>query len=272
MRLKKQTAVLLMGFLFLLSGCGKKAEPVAQPPQTTVMPVQTPAKAPADSSVSIGRFCYYPYSEESLFAPAGTNEIILYFERGDVIPNTGYVTVYNSFTGMVHDTIDVSDPKRCVLGDFDDSAIQYSGWEEGSCVHLYFDKSFEADTTYYMTMDEACFMTQDEQVFSREETAEDALFFGTAAYGLNAADTSIMDTFAIGDTWNIGIFLDQTAVSAVVTGYDGRKVSLDKTVLNTSGIFTLEFLSAGDSSIEVTFYDAAGKKLNSVSFTFTILV
>lgn len=269
----RKTWIILLSSL-LLTGCGKTKEPAA-PPVTTVMPVQQPAQQdPASDEIqtSIGRFCYYPYSEESLFAPAGTNEVILYFERSDIIPNAGYVTVYNSFTGMVHDTIEVSDANRCMMGDFDETAVQYSGWEEGSCIHLYFDKSFEADSSYYLTMDAGCFMTADELVYSREETAEDALLFGTAAYGLNAADTSIMDTFAIGGTWNIGILLDQNAASAVVTGYDGRKVSLNQTVLESSGIFTLEFLSAGDSSIEITFYDAAGRKLNTVSFGFTILV
>lgn len=257
-----------------LAGCGNNEEKTSVAPTTNVMPVQqTPVPDSTEDSLnSIGRFCYYPYSEESLFAPAGTNEIILYFERTDIIPNTGYVTVYDSFTGMIHDTIDVSDPKRCLLGEFDSTASQFSGWDEGSCIHLYFDKSFEADSTYHITMDSGCFMTLDELVFSRELTVDDSLCFGTTSYGLNAADTSIMDTFVIGDTWNIGVFLDNTAVSAVVTGYDGRKVALDKSVLEKSGIFTLEFLSAGDSALEITFYDATGKKLNTISFSFTILV
>ncbi len=271
MNRKKQSLLFLTCLISLLTACGKK-DTAIESSQVTVMPVQTATETSDNTASSIGRFCYYPYNEESLLAPAGTNEIILYFEKNDIVPNTGYISIYNSFTGILYDTIDVSDSKRCMIGDFDETAIQYSGWNDGSCIHLFFDKSFELDTTYYITMEEACFMTIDEQVCSQEQTPKDGLFFGTTTYGLNAADTSVVDIFAIGDTWNIGIYLDQTAVSAIITEYDGRKVSFDKTTLTSSGNFTIEFLSSGDSSIEISFYDAAGNKVNSVSFSFSISV
>lgn len=51
----------------------------------------------------IGRFAYYPYHAESLFALAGTNEVCFYFEKSDIVPNAGYVKVYDAFTGLVYD-------------------------------------------------------------------------------------------------------------------------------------------------------------------------
>lgn len=47
------------------------------------------------------------------------------------------MNVYDSLTGTMYDAIDVPDENRCWVNVFDDIAVQYTGWEEGSLPHVY---------------------------------------------------------------------------------------------------------------------------------------
>lgn len=254
----------------LLCSCGKEQGPEMF--QTGMMPVMQAKKAeePAYEG-EIGRFVYYPYSAETLFAPSGTNEVCFYFEKGDIIPNTGYVRVYDAFTGLEYDAIDVSDTNRCKINSFDDASVQYTGWENGSSMSVFFDRSFLPDGNYFLTAEEGCFMTEDGAAYSREISDTDQVVFGIAPYGLNSIDTTILENFTVGETYNLGVLIDGAAAYAIITDYDGRTVSLDKTKLMDTDFFTLEFLQMGESSITVSFYDAADNLLNTVAFRFQVI-
>lgn len=268
--MKRKCILMIAVTSIILCSCGGESEPST--PNIGMMPIQ---QAPEQKAVTydgeIGRFVYYPYSTEELYAPCGTNEVCFYFEKDNIVPNAGYVNVYDSLTGTMYDTIDVSDENRCKVNDFDEIAMQYTGWEEGSSVSVFFDKSFLPDGNYFLTLDENCFMSADEMIFSKEITEEDQIVFGVAAYGLNSIDTTLLENFMVGDSYNLGVILDGDADLAVVTDYDGRILSLNKTKISDTDYFTLEFLQSGESSLTVTFYDAMGNILNTVSFKYIVI-
>lgn len=268
--MKRKCILMITVTSIILCSCGGESEPST--PKIGMMPIQhAPESESATYDGEIGRFIYYPYSTEELYAPCGTNEVCFYFEKDDIVPNAGYVNVFDSLTGAMYDTIDVSDEKRCKVNDFDEIAMQYTGWEEGSSVSVFFDKSFLPDSNYFLTLDKGCFMSADEMIYSREITEEDQLVFGIAAYGLNSIDTTLLENFVVGDSYNLGVILDGEADLAVVTDYDGRFLSLNETRIVDTDYFTLEFLQSGESSLTVTFYDAMGIILNTVSFKFTVI-
>ena len=268
--MKRKCVWIVLAVCILLCGCGRGQEP--EQPQISTMPVQQLRQETESAAEGgIGRFLYYPYSEEALFAPAGTNEVCFYFEKNDIVPNAGYVKVYDAFTGTVYDAIDVSDENRCRRNGFDAAATQYTGWEEGSSISVYFDRSFLPDGTYFLTVDEGCFMTEDGTVSSRAVGGADQVVFGIAPYGLNSIDTTLLENFRVGDVYHLGVLLDGDAVCAVITDYNGRTVSLDRTRLTETDYFTLEFLQTGESSVTVSFYDAADTLLNTVTFHYTVM-
>lgn len=269
--MKRKCTILITALAVItLCSCGKKDEKAI--PSIETMPVQQlPEVSLLPSEDGIGRFLYYPYSTEELYAPCGTNEVCFYFEKENIVPNSGYVTVCDALTGEIYDAIDVSDENRCKMNDFDDVATQYTGWENGSYISIFFDRSFLPDGNYYLTLDEGCFMLSGSEIYSRKIGEEEQLVFGVSSYGLNSIDTTILQNFVVGDTYNLGVILDGDADLAVVTDYNGRCLSFDNTRLDKTDYFTLEFLQPGESSLTVTFYDAMGLALNTVSFRFTVL-
>ena len=268
--MKRICVFIILAATMILNGCGKERELNVSP--FSMMPVmQAEKEDECTYEGEIGRFAYYPYSAETLFAPSGTNEVCFYFEKSDIVPNSGYVKVYDAVTGMEFDAVDVSDANRCKCNSFDDVATQYTGWESGSSISIFFDRSFMPDGSYFLTADEGCFMTEDESAYSRAIRDADQVVFGIAPYGLNSIDTTVLENFTVGEKYNLGVLIEGEAAYAIVTDYDGRTVSLDQTKLIDTDYYTLEFLKAGESSITVSFYDAEDSLLNTVAFRFNVI-
>lgn len=59
-------------------------------------------------------------------------------------------------------------------------------------------------------------------------------------------------------------------VSAAIENSDPAMATFDTTEFSASGSFTATFAAEGETSFQITFYDAAGTPLKTISLTVTV--
>lgn len=224
-------------------------------------------------------------SEENGFGayPAGIDQLTVYFKRGDIVAGTGSVTL-GSADGSVSETIQVSDTEKAVFVPMTPEELLTQGWEEGTKAVLYLEKPLAQNTSCYVTLSADAFASADGSVHSEEIADTTVWAIQTSQYGVSLDDTQPsvfserttsdqirMNGITAGSTVSGQIMMDGSdAVYAAIENSDPAMVTFDTTEFSASGAFAATFAAAGETSFQITFYNAAGAPLKTISLTVTV--
>lgn len=224
-------------------------------------------------------------SEENGFGayPAGIDQLTVYFKRGDIVAGTGSVTL-GSADGSVSETIQVSDTEKAVFVPMTPEELLTQGWEEGTKAVLFLEKPLAQNTSCYVTLSADAFASSDGSVHSEEIADTTVWAIQTSQYGVSLDDTQPsvfserttsdqirMNGITAGSTVSGQIMMDGSdAVYAAIENSDPAMVTFDTTEFSASGAFAATFAAAGETSFQITFYDAAGAPLKTISLTVTV--
>lgn len=224
-------------------------------------------------------------SEENGFGayPAGIDQLTVYFKRGDIVAGTGSVTL-GSADGSVSETIQVSDTEKAVFVPMTPEELLTQGWEEGTKAVLYLEKPLAQNTSCYVTLSADAFASADGSVHSEEIADTTVWAIQTSQYGVSLDDTQPsvfserttsdqirMNGITAGSTISGQIMMDGSdAVYAAIENSDPAMVTFDTTEFSASGAFAATFAAEGETSFQITFYDAAGAPLKTISLTVTV--
>lgn len=247
---------------------------------------QTEEAADANAVLTSEDMVFAPAtSEENGFGayPAGIDQLTVYFKRGDIVAGTGSVTL-GSADGSVSETIQVSDTEKAVFVPMTPEELLTQGWEEGTKAVLYLEKPLAQNTSCYVTLSADAFASADGSVHSEEIADTTVWAIQTSQYGVSLDDTQPsvfserttsdqirMNGITAGSTISGQIMMDGSdAVYAAIENSDPAMVTFDTTEFSASGAFAATFAAAGETSFQITFYDAAGAPLKTISLTVTV--
>ena len=224
-------------------------------------------------------------SEENGFGvyPAGIDQLTVYFRRGDIVAGTGSVTLHSS-DGSVSETIQVSDTEKAVFVPMTPEELLTQGWEEGTKAVLFLEKPLAQNMSFYVTLSADAFASSDASAHSEEIADTTVWAIQTSQYGVYLDDTQPsvfserttsdqirINGIAAGSTVSGQIMIDGSdAVSAAIENSDPAMATFDTTEFSASGSFTATFAAEGETSFQITFYDAAGTPLKTISLTVTV--
>lgn len=247
---------------------------------------QTEETADANALLTSEDMVFAPAtSEENGFGayPAGIDQLTVYFKRGDIVAGTGSVTL-GSADGSVSETIQVSDTEKAVFVPMTPEELLTQGWEEGTKAVLFLEKPLAQNTSCYVTLSADAFASADGSVHSEEIADTTVWAIQTSQYGVSLDDTQPsvfserttsdqirMNGITAGSTVSGQIMMDGSdAVYAAIENSDPAMVTFDTTEFSASGAFAATFAAAGETSFQITFYDAAGAPLKTISLTVTV--
>lgn len=247
---------------------------------------QTEEAADASAVLTSEDMVFAPATcEENGFGayPAGIDQLTVYFKRGDIVAGTGSVTL-GSADGSVSETIQVSDTEKAVFVPMTPEELLTQGWEEGTKAVLFLEKPLAQNTSCYVTLSADAFASSDGSVHSEEIADTTVWAIQTSQYGVSLDDTQPsvfserttsdqirMNGITAGSTVSGQIMMDGSdAVYAAIENSDPAMVTFDTTEFSASGAFAATFAAAGETSFQITFYDAAGAPLKTISLTVTV--
>lgn len=247
---------------------------------------QTEEAADANAVLTSEDMVFAPAtSEENGFGayPAGIDQLTVYFKRGDIVAGTGSVTL-GSADGSVSETIQVSDTEKAVFVPMTPEELLTQGWEEGTKAVLYLEKPLAQNTSCYVTLSADAFASADGSVHSEEIADTTVWAIQTSQYGVALDDTQPsvfserttsdqirMNGITAGSTISGQIMMDGSdAVYAAIENSDPAMVTFDTTEFSASGAFAATFAAEGETSFQITFYDAVGAPLKTISLTVTV--
>lgn len=247
---------------------------------------QTEAVPDANTVLTSEDMVFAPVtSEENGFGayPAGIDQLTVYLRRSDIVAGSGSVTL-GSADGSVSETIQVSDTEKAIFVPMTAEELLTQGWEEGTKAVFFLEKPLAQNTSCYVTLGADAFVSSDGSVHSEEIADTTVWAIQTSPYGVYLDDTkpsvfterSASDQIKIngitaGSTVSGQIMMDGSdAVYAAIENSDPAMVTFDTTEFSASGAFSAAFAAAGETSFQITFYDAAGAPLKTLSLTVTV--
>lgn len=131
------------------------------------------------------------------------------------------------------------------------------------------DVCFEAGESYYVTMDEKFFYVDDIKDFIGGFEKGD-WEFTIGNYGYDGNIKEMPTTYLVGDTIEIPVAVADEAAIAVLNYDNVSVVSAEQRARVESGVFTLEAIQAGTTTISIMFLDEEGMHIETLGFTVTV--
>ncbi len=128
---------------------------------------------------------------------------------------------------------------------------------------------FEMGETYSVTMDEKFFYVDDINGFVGD-IMEGEWEFTIGNYGYDGNITELPRTYLVGDTIEIPVALGDRAAIAVLLFDNVSVVSAEQRARVQDGVFELEAIGEGTSTVSVMFLDDAGMHIETLGFTITV--
>lgn len=273
--MKKVVISLLLILMLIMCSCGKKKteekggadalEPVSE---VLEQPVEVVPAAGDDNSV--GLMAFYPNNNENMYALAGTNTLTLYFENKGITLGTGKIGIYQKSSGAIYTSVETAQTDNFLIGEMDSVGTSLTGWESGTKIDIFFDKTFLALEQYYVLMDEGCFKLG--SVNSGAVTNETLVTFGVKNYGVDTSLLGLDTLHNVGDVVTLNIMVDgEEASMYAFTEFDETFIQPAPLNATEGTTATLTFLKEGTQDITCAFYKS-GKKVDSITFTFEVAV
>lgn len=201
---------------------------------------------------NIGAVIYWGFYAPDMDIPEcmGIDTLIVEFALPGVAGGEGYFRVLNAGDDSLFFECQGSDPE-CV--DFQASEMG------GTNMYITLDEPLESGERYYLQFDEGLAIS-DGGLLSSAMDGKEELQMLVGDFGL--------DEMGMADEYHIGV----AAPMPVILGSMGRAVieadeafvSLDMSELNEDGVVWITPVKAGDSEVNVSFYDASGKYVNGL--------
>lgn len=200
--------------------------------------------------------------------PAGQNELTVYFQRTDIAPGTGTLTMAN-VDGSVSETVTMNDPSKVSIEPMTNEELLDQAWGEGVKAVIYLSNPMVQSSEYHVSLSEDAFVTSDGSAHS-QEIPGDAWVIRTSEYGFCIDKSKSAGVYA-GDTVSGQIMMDGTAaIYAVIENADPSMVTFDAAEFTASSSFNATFGASGKTTFQVSFYDADGNLLNTIDYSVTI--
>ena len=245
--MKKIIAVILGLMLIMLSitGCAK--------PKTT--------HYVDEETISVN---FYPVSEEGKTFASGLTALQVVINTPNVEMGTGEIAVTR-----------VSDGKEILRYDarMDTDMIFLNSGKNPPFAQLIImlpaGECFEKGETYSVEIDDKFFYIDDVHGFIGDYL-EGEWEFTIGNYGYDGNITEMPNTYLVGDVIEIPVSIADEAVMAVLLYDNVSVVSAEQRVRVKDGVFTLDAINAGTSTISVMFIDEAGRAIETLGFTVTV--
>lgn len=248
---------------------------------------QTGADAGGETVLTSEDMIFVPVtSEENSFEtyPAGISQLTVFFKNKDIVAGAGSVILSHQ-DGSVAETISTADTGKAVFAPMTEEELLEKGWEQGTKATLFLDTALAANSGYYITLSADAFASSDGTMHSEEiadstvwtiQTAECGISLDPSQTSVTAqytgAEELLISGITAGTPVSGQIIMEGTeAVYAAIENADPAMVSFDTTEFSAAGAFQAAFPTAGETSFQVTFYDAAQTPLKTIQVTAEIL-
>jgi len=217
---------------------------------------------------SIGAVSFLP-SGEDLPLVYGNDKLHAYFKRQNVIPG-GRMTVKKVSDDSVVEEIDLTDKSRCTVGE-QDSTFDLLGWNGGTHLVIQLKSMPAPSESYYVTLEEGAFMSQDGSIASKEVTDSSVWQFDVARYGIALATPNGSDVY-VDDVLSADIIIQGEAVKAEISNYDENRVRFNEKEFKESGKLEIKIYQIGEDSFTVTYYNAEDDPIGAITVSYTASV
>lgn len=200
---------------------------------------------------------------------AGSNELSISFQRSDVLPGSGTITLYNAADSSIIETINMQDTTKVGMEALSNEELTKLGWAGGNKVVVYLSSPLKQSTSYFVALSEDALSSIDG--IGHSEATPDAYTWTiqTSEYGFGLDKTP--NGITAGSSIAGQVMMDGTAATrACIENADPAVVTFDTTEFMASGSFTATFAQAGTTSFQVSFYDEAGSVLNTINYSVTV--
>lgn len=222
--------------------------------------------------IPISEFVFSPLTSDATgyqVYDAGTNELTIRFQRTDVIPGSGTISLYNAADSSLIETINMNDADRVGMEALSSEELSQLGWSGGSKVVVYLSNPLKQSSNYFVTLSQDALASVDG--IGTSEATPDAYTWmiqtSEFGFGLNKAPNGI----TAGSSITGEVMMDGTAAArACIKNADPAFVTFDTTEFMASGAFTATFAQAGTSSFQVSFYDEGGNLLDTIEYSVTV--
>jgi hypothetical protein len=217
----------------------------------------------ASAANTVGLMACYPNSNTDMYALAGSNEVTFYFQNQGITGGAGRVGVYDQMTSALYATASPGTDGH--VSELDDNGKELTGWESGTKIDVFFDRTFQAGKTYYILLDAAAFMF--DQVESEPVANASLITFGVKEYGITG---DLYEDYDVGDTISINVVLGGDAKTAQLKNYDTAQITPTASTFTQSESFDITFNEASSPKFTIAFFDDAGQQIDSMDFAFGI--
>lgn len=200
---------------------------------------------------------------------AGSNELSISFQRSDVLPGSGTITLYNAADSSIIETINMQDTTKVGMEALSSEELTKLGWAGGNKVVVYLSNPLAQSTSYFVALSEDALSSIDG--IGHSEATPDAYtwMIQTSEYGFGLDKTP--KGITAGSAIAGHVMMDGTAATrACIENADPAVVTFDTTEFMASGSFTATFAQAGTTSFQVSFYDETGNVLNTINYSVTV--
>lgn len=222
--------------------------------------------------IPLSEFVLSPMTSEATNyqrADAGTNKLTISFQRTDILPGSGTLTLYNAADSSVVETISMADTSKVGMEAISSEELAELGWEGGTKVVVYLSSPLAQSSSYFVTLSDDALSSLDG--IGHSEATPDAYtwMIETSEYGAALAQTP--EGITAGMAVAGQIMMDGTAaVRASIENADPNFVTFDTTEFMASGSFQAVFAQAGTTSFQISFYDEAGNLLHTIDYSVTV--
>lgn len=227
---------------------------------------ETDAAAQPLTDESIGAVSFLPSGEDFPLV-YGNNTLHAYFKRQNVVPGSGKMVIKKASDDTVVEEIDLQEQDKCTVGE-QDSTFQILGWNGGTHLVIHLKDMPAPGETYYVTLEEGAFVSQDGSIASKAVTDSSTWSYTTARYGI-VLDTPNGSDVYVDDVLSGDIIIQGEAVKAEIGNYDENRVRFNEKEFKESGKLEIKIYQIGVDSFTVTYYDAEDNPIGAITVSYT---
>lgn len=272
---KSLFAILVACIMLITCSCGKGTSSDSAGASISLEPLkEKPLSAateslPADNtSNSVGLMAFYPNADKNMSALVGTNTFTVYFENKGVAVGIGKLGVYDANSNAIYSSVSAEDTSKYEISEMDSIGTALTGWDTGTKIDIYFDKTFEKDHDYYVLIDEGFFELG--KVPSGAVSNASLITFSAKPYGVDLSSIDFEKNYSVGDTVQLQVFVDGEEASLFAfSEYDSNFIEPTPDTTTEDSIASIKFTKEGKPSISISFFKD-GHRVDSISLTFNV--
>jgi len=196
----------------------------------------------------------------------GTRELVMYFQRKDVKPGDGTISVFNCDGDTPICSVNAKQSVKAY--DTSDGTFELLGWETGTRVVITLPFPLDHDERFYITADAGCFKAEgDDGVIESKAIVKDAWTIDVAEYGFIPQLPSGSNVY-VGGSMDIAFYIHNRCKKAEITSFDENRIRFSKTEIREDKTIEVKFYQIGEAECMITFYDTDDNILGQSKLIF----